>query len=99
MTADLKRHCQRKIPNTLGGRGAACIDPQKSKDINDAEIRSRRAGKAMAFLRQNHPPRYRSKPTPLKRERTVRKAPISRKGLGGIQEPGAEARQSSINGE
>ena len=36
---------------------------------------------------------------PRKGNRTVRRAPMSRIGLGGIQAPGAEVRQSSISGE
>ena len=34
-----------KILNTRGGRGTPWINPEKSREINGGEIRSRRAGK------------------------------------------------------
>ncbi len=42
-------HCQRKILNTRGGYGTPWINPEKSREINGGEIRSRRAGKVFDF--------------------------------------------------
>ena len=38
-------HCQSKILNTIGGHGIPWINPEKSREINGSEIRSRCAGK------------------------------------------------------
>ena len=42
-------HCQRKILNTRGGHGTPWFNPEKYKEINGGEIRSRRAGKVFNF--------------------------------------------------
>ena len=43
------RHCQRKILNTRGGHGTPWFNPEKYREINGGEIRSRRAGKVFNF--------------------------------------------------
>jgi hypothetical protein len=42
-------HCQRKIPNTRGGHGTPWFNPEKYREINGGEIRSRCAGKVFNF--------------------------------------------------